>query len=370
MAHPRRQCGATLVESLIAFLVLSLGMVGIARLQSQLRLNADIARQRTEAVRLAQQDIETLRAFAAVGAASGVRSYADLESATSAVDAAGGYRSNASYRLERHVADGDGAAMKTATVTVSWSDRTGGPQHVLLQSAVAGIAPALSGALSAQEGRQPLKTVWGRSPFIPPGAKDLGNGSSVFRPSAADALALVFSNTTGQITSRCTGAGGPAGEVTASDLRDCAPFAATLLSGWVRFSLGASPKAAPADETVLPLSISLALSDGTPSTPPTCFTEARQGALAYHCVIVSRAGGWTGSSTVVPRGWTIGTAAQQFKVCRYSADQDGSGAVDSNAEHLERYSHVDGTLMQQNFLIIRGDQACPEGPVATVQHQP
>ena len=48
----RRARGATLLEALVAFLVLSLGMLTMARVQSSLRLNSDIARQRTEAVRL------------------------------------------------------------------------------------------------------------------------------------------------------------------------------------------------------------------------------------------------------------------------------------------------------------------------------
>jgi hypothetical protein len=80
----------------------------------------------------------------------------------------------------------------------------------------------------------------------------------------------------------------------------------------------------------------------------------------------------------VPAGWRIGSSPDDRKVCRYSADQDGSGAVDSNAEHPNSYSNVDGPLMQQNFLIVRGDQDCPAAdpgaaPVAslaTVQHQP
>jgi hypothetical protein len=91
------------------------------------------------------------------------------------------------------------------------------------------------------------------------------------------------------------------------------------------------------------------------------------------------AGRWSGRSSIVPQGWTLGAAASQYKVCRYSADQDGSGNVDSNAEHPKDYSEVAGALMQQNFLIIRGDQACPVAPIiagsvfsnlSTVQHQP
>ena len=61
---PTRQRGVALLEALIAFLVLSIGLLALSRLQTHLRTNADAARERSEAVRLAQTDIESLRVFA------------------------------------------------------------------------------------------------------------------------------------------------------------------------------------------------------------------------------------------------------------------------------------------------------------------
>ena len=49
------QRGTTLLEGLVAFLVLSLGMLSVVRVQSQMRLNTDVARQRSEAVRIARK---------------------------------------------------------------------------------------------------------------------------------------------------------------------------------------------------------------------------------------------------------------------------------------------------------------------------
>jgi len=65
------QRGVGLIEALIAFLVLSLGMLAIARVQSDMRAHAELARQRTEAVRIAQQDIETLRAYSVLTSTAG-----------------------------------------------------------------------------------------------------------------------------------------------------------------------------------------------------------------------------------------------------------------------------------------------------------
>jgi Tfp pilus assembly protein PilX len=143
--NPRRaQRGATLFEALVAFLVLSLGMVAIARLQGHLRLDADVVRQRSEAVRLAQEDMEGLRSFGLLNAAPGTRSFDAIASAARSVDTG-----SASYLIERRIAPvGALPRTKSAAITVSWTDRSGGAQHVTLHSIVAGSDPALSAALA------------------------------------------------------------------------------------------------------------------------------------------------------------------------------------------------------------------------------
>ena len=144
--HPTRhaQRGTTLFEALIAFLVLSLGMVAIARLQGHLRLDADAARQRSEAVRLAQEDIETLRGFATVDAATpaGARAFDAIASASRSVD------TGTTYLIERQIAAAGALPAKSASVTVSWTDRSGTAQQVVLHSIIARTDPALSGALA------------------------------------------------------------------------------------------------------------------------------------------------------------------------------------------------------------------------------
>ncbi|WP_280151070.1 prepilin-type N-terminal cleavage/methylation domain-containing protein [Piscinibacter sp. XHJ-5] len=365
----RAQRGVSLIESLAAFVVLSLGMLGMARLQTHMEQDADLARQRSEAVRLAQQDMEQLRAFAAVSAASGVRSYADISPVQSAMAQAPGQASNTSYRLERRVLEEAGSALKTATVLVHWNDRTGQSQNVVLQSAIAGTPPALSGALPLNADQPPMHPVHGRSPRIPASARKLGDGRSLLEPVTGGATAFLLSDATGRITERCSRRAAEGGEVAdvtpVLDPQACMHLDALLLSGWIRFSLAAPPTASGMDRP-LPLSMSLALSDVGSGGTPECFTEPHERIVAYHCVIATSRP-WSGRSAVVPQGWTVGTAAGAYKVCRYVADQDSSGAIDRNAEHPEHYSNVDVSLMQQNFLVIHGDQACPD---STVQHEP
>src|SRR5438034_285680 len=57
------QRGITLVEALLSFVVLAFGMLGIARLHADLRAHADLARQHTDATRIAGEEMERLRAF-------------------------------------------------------------------------------------------------------------------------------------------------------------------------------------------------------------------------------------------------------------------------------------------------------------------
>ena len=79
-------------------------------------------------------------------------------------------------------------------------------------------------------------------------------------------------------------------------------------------------------------------------------------------------GRWSGRSTLVPSGWTIGGGANDRRVCRYTADLDSNGSVDGNEEHPAEYLNVDRPLANQNFLVVKGSEACPAA--ATAQHQP
>ena len=426
-AHQR---GTTLLEALVAFLVLSLGMLTVARVQTQLRLNSDVARQRSEAVRLGQEDLESLRAFSivAASAASGsARSYADVTSAASNVDSAAGYAINTRYRVVRQIDPinpGHAPNAKDAAVTVSWSDRSGAAQQVVLNSIIAGSDPAYTGALGIARGGVPVLGAYGRSQRIPLVAKDVGAGRSAFKPTATGSVALVFDNRSGLVTGRCTGINPAAAtrDLQAADLSACDTNIGVLLSGVIRFTSAAPPDPAQAVEPPLATDLALALAGGAYPNPPVCATEAMKtvsyttsGAsaslhveavplaalpasvgvpgwadsgdrhLAYHCVVYPLASGqWSGRATLVPAGWSVGLGAADRRVCRYSADLDGSGAVDTNLEHPAVYANVDGALAHQNFLVIKGSEICPTRPavriegnnadvfanLSTAQHQP
>ena len=417
----RRQRGTTLLEALVALLVLSLGMFSVARVQTQLRLNSDMARQRSEAVRLAQEDMERLRAYSVLVAKAGVRAYADIVNAVATVDASTGYASNTRYQVTRNVTAAGAPNTKTASVAVSWADRAGTDHQVVLNSLITGSDPAYSGALSVAPAGTGIERVQARSVRIPLSAKDLGNGSSAFKPVSGGTVALLMNNATGQVIGRCLGVNAALGtqDLTVADLSSCDAVAGQLLSGVVRFSTVGAPVAGQANELPPALALTLTLTGGTYPAAPFCASEARKtvtyaGAagqrveavpiaavpasvgqtawvetgdrhVAYHCVVYPLASGlWSGRTAVVPTGWTLGTGPDDRRVCRFTTDLDGNGTIDANIEHPATYTAVAGPLAHQNFLVIKGSEACPAGtptrldgtsePVyanlATAQHQP
>jgi Tfp pilus assembly protein PilV len=417
---PPRQRGTTLLEALITFVVLSLGILTVGRVQTHLRLGSDIARQRAEAVRLGQEELENLRAFSVVAVTAGARAYADIAARSLSIDGGTGYVSNTTYRLTRAVEADAGLDAKQVSVDVAWADRSGQAQHIVLHSVVAALDPKYAGALTIAPTGKPVKGAFGRSPWIPLDAKNLGDGRSAIKRLGAPTTALVFDNADGHVAATCSGldpALDTAG-LTADALSTCETVTAYLVSGIVRFSFANPPDAAQATGQPLPIGVQALSTGGSYAIAPSCTSEplktvsfvsgssrrveavaldatpASLGLAAgtdsgdryvgYQCVVYPLANGWwSGDTGLVPSGWSIGTTSSAFRVCRFAADRDGSGAIDANAEHPVHYTNLSASLANQNFLVITGSEACPgstasaggvvgalDPDLATVQHQP
>lgn len=144
----RTQHGTTLLEMLVACLLLALGVVGTLRLHGDLRRHAELSRQRHEAVRLAQQDLERLRAFATLASAPGLTSWTDVADASEAVDPEPWRASAMRFTLTRSVREADVANARQVRVEVAWTDRFGSSHAIVLDSLIAGHAPSGSAALA------------------------------------------------------------------------------------------------------------------------------------------------------------------------------------------------------------------------------
>ena len=234
---PRR--GVSLVEALVAMAVMAFGMLAVMGVQTTLRVNADVAKQRSEATRIAEEEIERLRSFRSVGAAADAALNWDevvqqlgLPVAMTAA--------NTTYTLNRRVADPLGSAQKSISVEVTWVDRVGTTQRVVLGDTLAGASPVLSGLLSVPATRTASSQRDNRHPTIPVRAHELGgsSGESVFKPVEGGTIAWTFNDVSGVITRVCVVSdASTSSSLAVADLSSCVATTAQLLSGFVRFNL-------------------------------------------------------------------------------------------------------------------------------------
>ena len=119
----RNARGFTLVEALVALLVLSFGMLAIAGFQATLSRSSDLAKQRTEALRLAQQKMESLRAYGQVASSTAtphIVNYTDDVVSSTAPEI---FTSNATFSRTWGVTANATDTEKWINVTVGWVTR-------------------------------------------------------------------------------------------------------------------------------------------------------------------------------------------------------------------------------------------------------
>jgi Tfp pilus assembly protein PilV len=392
MARPAAAArGVSLVEAVVALAVMAFGLLAFAGLQSTLRFNGDVAKQRAEAVRIAQAAIEQWRAYAVVDADAALPSYAAV--AASGAESIADETTNTSFTLARSVVDEtivEGANVpgeprrKTAIAEVTWTDRHGDTQSVRLTATIAASPPELAGTLSVPDAGVTGRLPRARSPAIPTPARDLGDGTSAFKPPASGGLvAWVFDNLSGVIVGVCTNVATGQESLTATDVASCSNNTLGLpLSGYVRFATGTTqPTAADAENpTGIALNLAVAIelgSTGHPTPAYQCYADAPLSAataataVSYYCAIFFTVGGtptWTGTSSLLPLAyadpvgslpWTIAANTADanpahYKVCRYTPATSDAQAV-PNRLHPRTYVNVTPleALRDQNFLVIR-----------------
>jgi Tfp pilus assembly protein PilV len=403
--------GVSLVEAMVALAVMAFGMLTIVGVQSTLRLNGDIAKQRSEATRIAQEELEESRGFQVIDSAPGEVAWADIGNRTRPVNPNNGNTSYTVQRVVRTVADEPSKALQ---VTVSWFDRSGQPQQVSLSTGIAAAAPALSGTLGVRTGTSaagPTRRPLNRHPTIPVQARDFGDGRSAFVPPFRPWLVLVFNNVSGLITGICdfshTSNTFSNDTIQPSDVASCDNNTlAQLLSGFVRFRRETSgPDLTAADVEnppgpALRVRMHLTLtSSGHPSgsfcIDDADYTSTFSGQLplaSYFCIIKSNSNGqWSGQTFIEAQRTHIGNAdvdwqisatagSDQFRVCRYTPAASDTQIV-LNVDHPRNYLDVSGNLTDQNFVVIPAVKLCPTDVAAnpaagdvvnsnTLQHQP
>jgi Tfp pilus assembly protein PilV len=400
-----RQRGVSLVEALVAMAVMGFGMVALLGMQSALRGNSDISKQRSEAVRIAQERIESVRAFSSIASAPGVNAYDDLVpvGATDVVRPNVNTTFSIATRVLELPALGDElrvAPHKRVMVDVGWLDRNNVQQQLSLGTMIAAISPEIAASLSTPADVSPLQEVGGRHRSIPVAAVDLPNGKSqFFPPGAPGGVSWIFNNNTGFILQKCLGA-------------VCVDFNGRLLSGYINFATGAvAPTGADAEGLSGPTLIggggdlsrvSVSLTDPAPEVVA-CYHADTATSIGYFCAmpITVASPYWSGRANVgLPAGIAVAgsiadNSAASYRVCRYTIaaarvlphlsavpPAPPASAPIRNEQHPLDYYRVKTSLTNQNFLVIRAgsgavafacpadDNATPDIDGSTWHHQP
>ncbi len=136
--------GFSLVEVLVAALVVAVGTIGLAKLQGITLSNSSESRTRTHALNLAQEKIEELRTF------SNQTIYDNLAGGTNENTDPEMVSGNANFTRIWTITDcSNGMNCKQVKVSVSWSDSIGAQQTVQLTSFITQADPVKSGVALA-----------------------------------------------------------------------------------------------------------------------------------------------------------------------------------------------------------------------------
>lgn len=355
-ARPRQR-GFTLIEAMIVLVIVAFGLLALAGMQIMLSRNADVAKQRTEAMRLAQDQMERFRSYTGISADAAALDWQDL--ATTGSDPLNPITSSYSNTIfsRSWVVNGSTEdAMRPVSVTVAWIDRAGEPQSVTLTSVISNTDPARVGALALPVAHSNLKQPKNRNINIPVVAQELDEGRKSayqFRPD----YAVVFNNTTGLVEQRCntvvtdaTYSAGTAG---------CVTYEATIVSGFVTGAVepaGPLPPP-PGPAASAPTGVNTMDVDGEDTSGGKAIScayavakDQNTGAnLAnahyYLCVVpLAPSGGWSG----VLRLTGVDTT-QNFKVCRFVFEP--SDLLDDNQRNVQPYDDVRKSLDNQNYFV-------------------
>lgn len=383
--------GVSLVEALVAMAVMSIGMLALVGVQGTMRLNSDLARQRTEATRIASEEIERVRSFTTLAADANAPGMSYDEIASRTVD---GYQlpgdtGNTSFRVVRTVRADATSGQKVISVQMQWTDRTNQAQTVTLDSSISATSPTLTAMLVVPHRESPISRGRGRHISIPDSAEIDPNDSSRsrFSPPGTSGLTWYFDNLTG-VMRVCVGV--------VTDVSTCP--VATLVSGTVRFHVTTTqPTGANAENPTGPLqslaagpgALTLADAVGT-GTAASCYGLTVGQLINYYCAVATNdALGWGGQLNVALASGSFSLLASGYKSCRYTNDlpatdiasttaneADPNAEFTLNADHPRKYcmerprnsneagaactgKRVKVNLINQNFLVIRGDQTCP-----------
>ena len=342
--------GFTLIESLIALLVAGVGLLTLSVMQTKLVQNADLARQRGEATRLAAEKIESSRGYTAI-TGTGVTAWNGLAGGTDTATTNVTY--TRTWTMDGAIAD----PMRQLNVAVSWTDRAGVAQQVALSSVISRTDPSDVGLLGFPlPANTTLKRPKNRNLNIPVPAFDLGNGESVVQLTSV--FAVVFSNESGYVVKTCNFV-----VASVSDLIGCTTAAAYIVAGYISLN----------GTSTFPATLGINSALVTASTGVTCSVanavdqttgSAIAGFKYYLCVVSVTSAGAAWSGQLRLAGMALGT---DYLVCRFQYAT--AAGVSANQRNVQPYVSVAESLDQQNYIITTANSCPTVQGLATTLHQ-
>jgi prepilin-type N-terminal cleavage/methylation domain-containing protein len=370
----RRQRGFSLLESLIALVITAFGLLAIAGVGMKLSHSGDVARQRGEAARLAQEKIEELRGYTQITASPGVASWYGMASANDEVTEgtvfnSETYHTNTKFERSWTLLDSADDAWRRVRVTVLWADSLNGDadkQSLSFDTIMSKTNPADVGSLAFPlPGNTTLKRPKNRSLNIPVPAVDLGDGTSAI---PVDKYSVIFSNETGYVVRLCTIAVTKASEV---DDTTCPKVDAYVVAGYISLHGFTSFPSS--------LAISTASLSGVVHDPAKTICEVKAaldqntnteiaGYKYYICVLTMPAkdATWSGKVKLAAPGFNSGTTG--YLICRFQFP--AGGEANDNMRNTQPYQNVGDSMDNQNYVISNSNGACPTiESFKTTEHQ-
>jgi Tfp pilus assembly protein PilV len=349
----RRQSGFALMEAMIALLVMAFGILAISGMQVSLSRNADMAKQRTEAMRLAQRKIDEYRSFTSIAVAAGHTIVWDTLPASASETVV----TNASYTVATALAGATADAMRPLRVQVSWIDRANQAQAITLSTVLAKNDPLdIGDIVNPLPLNAPLKRPKNRNINIPIPALDLGSGRSAtqFSPD----YVIVYSNVDAGVVKICdpvtatsTATVSEINAAVAGTSGSCTDVTGYIVAGYigrtatsVTWPTGVNHSGITRNTAFAGQGIRCLFSDATDQNTGTLIT-ADNGYKYYLCVVpLSAPFLWGGTMRLggVPTG-------SNLMVCRYQYTQTD---VTSNERNVQPYANVNLSMDEQNYQVV------------------
>lgn len=380
-ASRRGQLGFTIVEAMISLVVVGFGMLGLAGMQGAMSRNADIAKQRTEAVQLAQEKIEAYRSFSGITSTTTASDNTNTtqlnwDSLASSATPESITGTNATYSRSWILGGTSSDLARPLSVTVGWTDRVGDVQSVSLASTLSRTDPRDSGFLGFPLPQNTnLKRPKNRNLDIPIPSIDLGNGNSALKFGTSGQY-VQFGNIAGDVVSICTPSGlsgtptnaEVVAALTNSSTRNCTNITGYIVAGYVTKDSGMSSADWSAIQSSLNIDSSGITRNAAGATAINCQfgnaldqnTGATIANTKYYLCIVPLAAPTPAPSVNGPYNWSgtirlSGPAAwrasgSSYYVCRYQYAATSS-LTDANQRNVQPYNQVNQSIDQQNYLI-------------------